>query len=82
MQRQGKIPMTLSAVLLAVCMVGIIFYFDWRAENNIRRMSEACEQAGMEFEIKSISRGGGVEGRCTRVLSRDGENLREDMEQE
>jgi len=51
-------------LLPAIGLVGAIYIFDKRTENNIERMANSCEKAGLRLEIKRISWGGGVEGRC------------------
>lgn len=51
-------------LLPAIVLVGAIYIFDKRTENNIQRMANACEKAGLRLEITRISWSGGVEGRC------------------
>ncbi|MEX2498768.1 MAG: hypothetical protein WD397_07825 [Wenzhouxiangellaceae bacterium] len=64
-------------LLPAIVLVGAIYTFDKRTENNVQRMAEACEKAGLGLEIKSISWGGSVEGQCVRYLHAEGEKGQE-----
>lgn len=64
MQQHETIKKVITILLLLAGIAGLFLAFEWRTENNIRRVAESCEKAGMTFEIRSISWSGGVESRC------------------
>ncbi len=72
MQYSGNIQKLMTALLLIAAILGTYFVFGVRAENNIQRMTEACEQSGRVVEFTSISWSGSVSGRCV-VKSRSGD---------
>lgn len=79
MQQWKHTRKAMTAFLPIAAILGTFYAFELRTENNIQRITVACEQSGRAVELKKMSWSGGVSGRCVaKSQSEDQEGGRPD----